>query len=95
MIVIILELATLLLWKKQQYKSGKESSWDEMATPIGWTPVTGQFDDMKGTGSFKARDGYALYCEDYGKEKASTELWLKRIFRQDHYKTLKWKHGYV
>ena len=43
--------------------------WDEMATPIGWTPVTGQFDDMKGTGSFKARDGYALYCEDYGKEK--------------------------
>lgn len=42
--------------------------WDEMATPIGWTPVTGQFDDMKGTGSFKSRDGYALYCEDYGKE---------------------------
>lgn len=29
--------------------------WDEMATPIGWTPVTGQFDDMKGTGSFKSR----------------------------------------
>ncbi|MEZ2325911.1 phage tail family protein [Bacillus tropicus] len=43
--------------------------WDEMASPIGWTPVTGQFDDMKGTGSFKVRDGYALYCEDYGKEK--------------------------
>lgn len=42
--------------------------WDEMATPIGWTPVTGQFDDMKGTGSFKSRGGYALYCEDYGKE---------------------------
>ncbi|MBY7109996.1 MULTISPECIES: distal tail protein Dit [Bacillus] len=40
--------------------------WDEMATPIGWTPVTGQFDDMKGTGSFKSRGGYALYCEDYG-----------------------------
>ncbi len=42
--------------------------WDEMATPIGWTPVTGQFDDMKGTGTFKSRGGYALYCEDYGKE---------------------------
>ncbi|PGT76189.1 phage tail protein [Bacillus cereus] len=42
--------------------------WDEMSTPIGWTPVTGQFDDMKGTGSFKSRGGYALYCEDYGKE---------------------------
>lgn len=43
--------------------------WDEMSTTVGWTPVTGQFDDMKGTGSFKVRDGYALYCEDYGKEK--------------------------
>ncbi|MEK4497245.1 distal tail protein Dit [Bacillus sp. FSL R12-0069] len=42
--------------------------WDEMATPIGWTPVTGQFEEMKGTGSFKSRDGHALYCEDYGKE---------------------------
>lgn len=42
--------------------------WDEMATPIGWTRVTGQFDDMKGTGTFKSRGGYALYCEDYGKE---------------------------
>lgn len=42
--------------------------WDEMATPIGWTPVTGQFDDMKGTGSFKPKDGHALYCEGYGKE---------------------------
>ncbi|EOV9525571.1 distal tail protein Dit [Bacillus cytotoxicus] len=42
--------------------------WDEMSTTVGWTPVS-QFDDMKGTGSFKVRDGYALYCEDYGKEK--------------------------
>ncbi|OTY38803.1 phage tail protein [Bacillus thuringiensis serovar pingluonsis] len=42
--------------------------WDEMATPIGWTPVTGQFEEMKGTGSFKSRAGHALYCEDYGKE---------------------------
>ncbi|MDH2862161.1 distal tail protein Dit, partial [Bacillus cytotoxicus] len=36
--------------------------WDEMSTTVGWTPVS-QFDDMKGTGSFKVRDGYALYCE--------------------------------
>ena len=43
--------------------------WDEMATPVGWTPVTGQIEEMKGTGSFKSRDGYALYCEDYGQEK--------------------------
>ncbi|MGM1416731.1 distal tail protein Dit [Bacillus cereus group sp. BceL294] len=40
--------------------------WDEMASSIGWTPVTGQVEEMKGTGSFKSRDGYALYCEDYG-----------------------------
>ncbi|ARJ21166.1 phage tail protein [Bacillus mycoides] len=43
--------------------------WDEMTTAVGWTPVTGVFDDMKGTGSFKSRDGYALYCQDYGQEK--------------------------
>ncbi|MDA1789254.1 distal tail protein Dit [Bacillus cereus group sp. BY5-1LC] len=43
--------------------------WDEMATSVGWTPVTGQVEEMKGTGSFKSRDGYALYCEDYGQEK--------------------------
>ncbi|MBT2578531.1 phage tail family protein [Bacillus sp. ISL-8] len=43
--------------------------WDEMTTSVGWTPVTGVFDDMKGTGSFKSRDGYALYCQDYGQEK--------------------------
>lgn len=40
--------------------------WDEMASSVGWTPVTGQVEEMKGTGSFKSRDGYALYCEDYG-----------------------------
>lgn len=39
--------------------------WDDMSKTIGWTSVT-QFDDMKGTGSFKARDGYALYCGDFG-----------------------------
>ncbi|WP_242145899.1 distal tail protein Dit, partial [Bacillus cereus group sp. BfR-BA-01430] len=43
--------------------------WDEMSTTVGWTPVTGQFDDMKGTGSFKVREGYALYCDDYGQER--------------------------
>ncbi|WP_144508939.1 distal tail protein Dit [Bacillus mycoides] len=43
--------------------------WDEMTTPIGWTPVTGQFEEMKGTGSFKSRGGHALYCEDYGQDK--------------------------
>ncbi|MGG2934855.1 distal tail protein Dit [Bacillus pacificus] len=43
--------------------------WDEMATPIGWTPVTGQVEEMKGTGSFKSRDGHALYCEEYGEGK--------------------------
>ncbi|MBP3968007.1 phage tail family protein [Bacillus sp. WL1] len=43
--------------------------WDEMASPIGWTPVTGQVEEMKGTGTFKSRNGYALYCEDYGQEK--------------------------
>ncbi|HHI3604922.1 TPA: distal tail protein Dit [Bacillus anthracis] len=43
--------------------------WDEMGSPIGWTPVTGQFEDMKGTGSFKSRDGHALYCENYGQDK--------------------------
>ncbi|MFB4347709.1 phage tail family protein [Bacillus sp. BR_7] len=43
--------------------------WDEMASPIGWTPVTGQVEEMKGNGTFKSRNGYALYCEDYGQEK--------------------------
>ncbi|MGE6619278.1 distal tail protein Dit [Bacillus mycoides] len=43
--------------------------WDEMTTAVGWTPVTGQVEEMKGTGSFKSRDGYALYCQDYGQEK--------------------------
>ncbi|WP_270607497.1 distal tail protein Dit [Bacillus mobilis] len=39
--------------------------WDEMASPIGWTSVTGQVEEMKGTGSFKVKDGHALYCEKY------------------------------
>ncbi|PEL80014.1 distal tail protein Dit [Bacillus wiedmannii] len=43
--------------------------WDEMGTTVGWTPVTGQFEEMKGTGSFKSRGGYALYCENYGQDK--------------------------
>ncbi|MFA2606304.1 distal tail protein Dit [Bacillus cereus] len=42
--------------------------WDEMSTAVGWTPVTGQVEEMKGTGSFKTRGGYALYCEDYGQD---------------------------
>ncbi|TPV44582.1 distal tail protein Dit [Bacillus dicomae] len=45
--------------------------WDEMASPIGWTPVTGQVEEMKGTGSFKVKDGHALYCEKYGEEGTS------------------------
>ncbi len=40
--------------------------WDEMSSPVGWTSVTGQVEEMTGTGSFKSRGGYALYCEDYG-----------------------------
>jgi len=43
--------------------------WDEMSSPMGWTHVTGQVEEMKGTGTFKSRNGYALYCEDYGQEK--------------------------
>ncbi|MDA1652647.1 phage tail family protein [Bacillus cereus group sp. TH160LC] len=43
--------------------------WDEMGSPIGWTPVTGQVEEMKGTGSFKSRDGHALYCENFGQDK--------------------------
>ncbi|PFS71177.1 phage tail protein [Bacillus cereus] len=43
--------------------------WDEMNTPVGWTPVTGQVEEMKGTGSFKVKDGHALYCENYGQDK--------------------------
>ncbi|MCH4566031.1 distal tail protein Dit [Bacillus sp. ES1-5] len=45
--------------------------WDEMASPIGWTSVTGQVGEMKGTGSFKVKDGHALYCEKYGEEGTS------------------------
>ncbi|PEC54151.1 distal tail protein Dit [Bacillus cereus] len=43
--------------------------WDEMNSTLGWTPVTGQVEEMKGTGSFKVKDGHALYCENYGQDK--------------------------
>ncbi|MDR4299486.1 phage tail protein, partial [Bacillus anthracis] len=39
--------------------------WDELASPIGWTPVAGEVEEMKGTGRFKSRVGYALYCDGY------------------------------
>ncbi|MED0904195.1 MULTISPECIES: distal tail protein Dit [Bacillus cereus group] len=52
--------------------------WDEMSSVVGWTPVTGQVEEMKGTGSFKSRGGYALYCEDYGQEKGFHGALAKR-----------------
>ncbi|HFK1513676.1 MULTISPECIES: distal tail protein Dit [Bacillus cereus group] len=45
--------------------------WDDMSKVIGWTPVTGKFEEMNGTGSFKVKDGHALYCEKYGEEGTS------------------------
>ncbi|PGZ44095.1 phage tail protein [Bacillus anthracis] len=42
--------------------------WDDMSKVVGWTPVTGQFAEMEGTGKLKVRDGTALYCPDYGPE---------------------------
>ncbi|MEJ9111482.1 phage tail family protein [Bacillus paramobilis] len=45
--------------------------WDEMSSTVGWTPVTGTVEEMKGTGSFKVKDGHALYCEKYGEEGTS------------------------
>ncbi|QWH28949.1 phage tail family protein [Bacillus mycoides] len=42
--------------------------WDDMSTTIGWTPVTGVFDDMKGTGELKVKDGTAIHCPYYGEE---------------------------
>lgn len=45
--------------------------WDEMNSTVGWTPVTGTVEEMKGTGSFKVKDGHALYCEKYGEEGTS------------------------
>ncbi|QCQ57801.1 distal tail protein [Bacillus phage vB_BtS_B83] len=42
--------------------------WDDMSNVIGWTPVKGVFDDMKGTGELKVKDGTALYCPYYGEE---------------------------
>ncbi|PEW85016.1 phage tail protein [Bacillus cereus] len=52
--------------------------WDEMSSVVGWTSVTGQVEEMKGTGSFKSRGGYALYCEDYGQEKGFHGALAKR-----------------
>ncbi|EOO79292.1 hypothetical protein IC7_01424 [Bacillus cereus BAG1O-1] len=52
--------------------------WDEMSSVVGWTPITGQVEEMKGTGSFKSRGGYALYCEDYGHEKGFHGALAKR-----------------
>lgn len=42
--------------------------WDDMSTTIGWTPITGMFDDMKGTGELKVKDGTGIYCPYYGPE---------------------------
>ncbi|MGH0943754.1 distal tail protein Dit [Bacillus mycoides] len=42
--------------------------WDEMSSVVGWTPVTGQVEEMKGTGELKVKDGTAIYCPYYGEE---------------------------
>ncbi|EOO65468.1 distal tail protein Dit [Bacillus mycoides] len=42
--------------------------WDQMSSLIGWTPVTGQVEEMKGTGEIKVKDGTAFYCPYYGAE---------------------------
>ncbi|MEX0415813.1 distal tail protein Dit [Bacillus sp. C30] len=42
--------------------------WDEMSSVVGWTPVTGQVEEMKGTGELKVKDGTAIYCPYYGPE---------------------------
>ncbi|QUG82411.1 distal tail protein Dit [Bacillus nitratireducens] len=42
--------------------------WDEMSSVVGWTPVTGQVEEMKGTGELKVKDGTAIYCPYYGAE---------------------------
>ena len=42
--------------------------WDEMSSMVGWTPVTGQVEEIKGTGELKVKDGTALYCPYYGAE---------------------------
>ncbi|TKI83988.1 distal tail protein Dit, partial [Bacillus mycoides] len=42
--------------------------WDDMSTTIGWTPVTSQVEEMRGTGELKVKDGTALYCPYYGPE---------------------------
>ncbi|MCZ6942368.1 phage tail family protein [Bacillus mycoides] len=42
--------------------------WDEMSSIVGWTPVTGQVEEMKGTGELKVKDGTSIYCPYYGEE---------------------------
>ncbi|WP_144508210.1 distal tail protein Dit [Bacillus mycoides] len=42
--------------------------WDEMSSIVGWTPVTGQVEEMKGTGEIKVKNGTAFYCPYYGAE---------------------------
>ncbi|RWS41485.1 phage tail family protein [Bacillus mycoides] len=42
--------------------------WDDMSNIVGWTPVTGQIEEMRGTGELKVKDGTALYCPYYGAE---------------------------
>ncbi|PEX50202.1 phage tail protein [Bacillus cereus] len=42
--------------------------WDEMSSVVGWTPVTGQVEEMKGTGELKVKDGTSIYCPYYGEE---------------------------
>ncbi|HDR7595241.1 TPA: phage tail family protein [Bacillus mycoides] len=42
--------------------------WDDMSNIVGWTPVTGQVEEMRGTGELKVKDGTALYCPCYGAE---------------------------
>ncbi|MGG0261490.1 distal tail protein Dit [Bacillus mycoides] len=42
--------------------------WDEMSSMVGWSPVTGQVEEMRGTGEIKVKDGTAFYCPFYGAE---------------------------
>ncbi|HDR4520585.1 TPA: phage tail family protein [Bacillus cereus] len=55
--------------EEKPVQSRERVLWDDMSKVIGWTPVTEKFEDMNGTGSFKVKDGHALYCEDYGQDK--------------------------
>ncbi|MED1404273.1 phage tail family protein [Bacillus mycoides] len=42
--------------------------WDEMSSMVGWSPVTGQVEEMRGTGEIKVKDGTAFYCPFHGAE---------------------------